>query len=370
MKKIIFFVTIAIFLASCGADKKPKNLQELRQQQSEFKEKLAEVEQQIAAMTDSQPAKNRITQVKIQDVQPIPFTHYLNTQGEVTTDNNITIPNQMSGLVEAVLVDKGDRVKKGQVLAKLDADIIEKQMAELKTGLELATTVYERRKRLWGKKIGSEIEYLQAKNNKESLERKLETIQEQLSMYQITSPINGTVDEIFLKEGEIAVAGMGAIRVIQLKDMKIVSEVSEKYLYQIRKGDEVKITSPYAANPVTATVLSVETAIDPENRTFTVEVAIPAGLETTPHMILDLAIRDYHNPQALTVPVNIIQKTSEQSFLFVAEKTNNGWKASKKWITTGKIYKNTAEILKGIKAGDKIITSGYQNLADGVSISF
>lgn len=286
------------------------------------------------------------------------------------TDNNIMIPVESPGVVTKVYVENGDKVSEGEVLAQVDASIIKRQIDEIETGLELARTVYERQKRLWDKNIGSEIQYLQAKNNKESLEKKLETVKEQYGKTKIKSPISGTIDEVMIKQGEMAGAGMPAMRVVQLSKMKIKTQVSEDYLKQIKRGNKVYVSPLKGDKTYESKVVAVSNVINPDTRTFEIEIATPDiedGL--MPNMIVDLEILDYTAKDALVVPVNVLQKTSKRQFLFIAEKNSDVYVARKKWITPGRTYKTDVEILEGLKSGEKVIIAGYQDLADGEEVT-
>jgi len=304
------------------------------------------------------------------EVRPSLFQHFIQVQGTVESDNNILIPAQSSGMVKHLSVRQGDRVTEGQLLAELDGAILESSLAELQNSLNLATTIYERQSRLWEKNIGSELEYLQAKNNRDNLEKRLNTIQEQYRLTKITSPIEGMVDDVLIKEGEMAVAGRGAIRIVQLSKLKIKASLAENYIARIRKGDTVRVAIPVADRSFDLTIDAVSQVIDPNNRTFNIEIRLPArekGLK--PNMLAAVTINDYTNPQALTVPQNVIQETGNSQFLFVAEKQDGRWIARRRTVTPGEAYDNRLEILDGLKAAETVITFGFQTLADGQPVS-
>jgi membrane fusion protein (multidrug efflux system) len=301
------------------------------------------------------------------------FKHYIQVQGTVESDNNIFIPPQASGVVEKIYVKEGDKVVKGQLLAELDGAVYESNIAELENSLKLATTIFERQQRLWDKKIGSEIQYLQAKNNKEGLEKKLETVKEQYKLTKLTAPINGTVDEVRIKEGEAAAAGIGAIRIVQLSALKIKAKLSENYISQVRKGDIVDVYIPTIDLRFKQVINAVSQVIDPQNRTFDIELKIhEISNEIKPNMLAVLTINDYSNPEALTVPVNILQKTGEDFFLFVANNKDgsegNQWIAERRNVVPGKSQSDRFEITKGLKAGEQVVVFGYQDLADGQTL--
>lgn len=376
MKKIAIIPVIIMFLASCSSNSEQDKLKELKQQRNDLQTELEKVNQQITEFENNildeggTLTQRNITEVKISPAAVDTFNHFVSSQGEVISDNNIFVPVESPGVVNEVYVDEGDDVSKGQKIAQIDASIIKKQIDELKNGLEFATDVFQRRKRLWDKNIGSEIEYLQAKNQKEDLEKKLATTMEQLDKLTIKAPIAGTVDEVFLKEGEMAPAGFQAARILQLSDMKIKAELSESYINQIKKGNKVVVKPINGFKEYTSEVITVAKAINDRSRTFTVEIALPGdNNQWTPNMITSLEILNYTNEQAITVPVNVIQKTQNKQFLFVAQQNGDKWVANRKWIESGKSYNNQTEVVSGLKANDKVITAGYQGLSDGVEIS-
>lgn len=375
MKKIAYLFVVIAFLASCSSSDKSEQLKELKKERNKLKTEIDKVNQQISNLEadildngGELQARNQ-TFVSTASAEADTFRHYVNAQGEISSDNNIMVPVESPGVLKTIFVEEGDDVRKGQNLAQIDASIIEKQITELKSSLDFARDVFERRKRLWEKEIGSEIEYLQAKNTKENLEKKLETVKEQLSKTTINAPISGTVDEVFLKEGEMAPAGFAAVRVVQLSKMKIKAEVSESYLNQIQKGNEVIVSPVNSTEEYISEVITVGKIINPDNRTFMIEVKLPESKNlSTPNMIMELKIMNYVSANTLSAPVNIVQKTQNKYFLFVASKSGDSWVAEKRWVEMGMTYKNEAEIIDGLKAGDKIITAGYQGLGDGEQI--
>lgn len=372
MKKFAYIIVVSLLIGGCSA---PTNhddqLSSLKKQREEYVKKIEEIDQQIMALDESLPESSTKSpiNVKVLELKPELFRHYIEVQGMVESDNNIFIPAESPGIVQKLYVEEGDIVKKGDILAQIDATILLSSIEEVKLGLELATTVYERQKRLWDQNIGSEIQYLQAKNNKEGLEKKLATLNEQYEMTQIISPIDGVVDEIVIKEGEMAPAGFGAIRVVQMSDLKIKADVSEKYINYLKKGDLAQVSIPGLDISFNQRLSTVSKVINPDTRTFTVELMIPANLNEIRHnMLAVIRINDYTNEEAITVPVNVVQNSGSEKFLFVAQKNDDGYTAMRKTIEPGKMSDNKFEIVKNLSAGEKIITVGYQNLANGQPI--
>jgi len=308
--------------------------------------------------------------VKISQVEKERFQHFVQVQGTVESDNNVLIAPQSSGVVKKIYVNAGNKVTKGQLLAELDGSILESSIAEVENGLKLAETIFERQQRLWNKNIGSEIEFLQAKNNKEGLEKRLVTLKEQYKLTKIFTPLSGTVDEVLIKEGEMAVAGLGAVRVVQLSNLKIKVDLSEIYISRIKKNDLVHVKIPVIGREFDLRVDAVSQVIDPQNRTFQIEMKIPKSeIGIKPNMLSVLTINDYTNDEALIVPLNIVQETGQEQFVFVAEQINGDWIARRRSVKTGNSYIDRAEISSGIQEGEYVVTFGYQNLADGQNLA-
>jgi RND family efflux transporter MFP subunit len=314
--------------------------------------------------------KEALAYVRGIEVQPSLFQHYIQVQGTIESDNNILIPAQSNGVVKKIHVRQGDRVDKGQLLAELDGAILESSIDEVTHSLQLVTTIYERQERLWKKNIGSELEYLQAKNNKENLEKRLATLKEQYKLTMVRAPISGTVDDVLIKEGEMAAAGYGTIRIVQLSRLKITASLSENYISSVSRNYPVKVQVPVVGREMDLKIDAVSQVIDPNNRTFQIEIRIPAAEKNLkPNMLSVLTINDYTNTEALTVPQNIVQDTGAENFLFVAEKKNGEWIARRQTVTLGENYADQVEILGGLETGDFVITFGFQSIADGQIVS-
>jgi len=371
MKKnlLIIVVLSLLFIPVCRRGDRQAELDRLEAQRETLDKRIEQLRAEVAR-NNGQASEEALAYVRGIEVQASLFRHFIQVQGTVESDNNILIPAQSNGMVKRLYVRQGDRVAEGQILAELDGAILESSLAELQNSLSLATTIYERQARLWEKNIGSELEYLQAKNNRDNLEKRLNTLQEQYRLTKIASPIDGMVDDVLIKEGEMAVAGRGAVRIVQLSKLKIKASLSENFISRVKKGDAVRVAIPVANRSFELTIDAVSQVIDPNNRTFSVEIRLPAreqGLK--PNMLAVVTINDYTNPQALTVPQNVVQETGDSQFLFVAEEENGRRVARRRTVTTGEAYDNRLEILDGLDAGETVITLGFQTLADGQPVS-
>lgn len=372
MKKTTLLIILGgLLLTACGPRDKQSQLQRLERQRDAFNKKIEQLKTELAQSGSGQPrVREQLMYVSVRDVKAEVFQHFIKVQGTVESDNNIMIPSQASGIVEKIHVDEGDQVTKGQLLAELDGAIYESNIAEVENALDMANTIYERRKRLWDKNIGSEIEFLQAKNNKENLEKRLETLQEQYLLTKITSPISGNVDNILIKEGEMAVAGRGAIRIVQLSKLRVSASLSENYISRVNKNDIAYVEIPVLGIEFEHSIDSVSQVIDPDNRTFEVEIEVPKEQKKIkPNMLAVVTINDYKNLQAIVVPQNTIQTTGSEQFLFVVSEENGQWIAKKRVVRVGESYDNRTEITEGLVEGDAIIILGFQNLADGQPVT-
>lgn len=369
MKKITIFLFLTILTISCSSGNKQAQIAKLEAQRDALTEEIEQLKQSIF-QENGEIENEKIKYVEIIQIEPRIFKHYIKVQGIIESNNNIFTPPQASGIVKKIYVQKGEKVLKGQLLAELDGSIYESTIMELETNMELATTIFERQERLWNKKIGSEIQYLQAKTNKESLGKRLITVNEQYKLTKIFAPISGTVDEVNIKVGEAAAAGIGAIRIVQLSDLKITAVLSENYISQVKKKDSVHVHIPVLDKSLNMTIKAVSQVIDPENRTFNIELKIPENkFSIKPNMLAVLTINDYTNPAAITVPVNIIQRTSNKQFIFVtnedSEFSGEKFEVEMRYVKTGKYYDNLVEITEGLTAGEIVVFFGFQDLADG-----
>ncbi|OFX54348.1 MAG: hypothetical protein A2066_02995 [Bacteroidetes bacterium GWB2_41_8] len=372
MKKIIIYTALVAFLVSCSAttDKKAE-LEKLKAQREALNTQIAQLETEVNP--DGIKADVKAVSVKITPATECVFNHFIQVQGIVDGDQNIAVSPQMAGIVTAVYVKEGTQVKKGQVLAELDAQIVKQSLEEVNTQLALATSIFEKQSALWEKKIGSEVQYLQAKSTKESMEQRASTIKEQLKLAKIVSPISGTVESVPLRVGQMASPGMptSTIRVINMNVAKISAEVAETYATRIKNGNPAIVSFPDLGKDIETTLNFTSRYIDPTNRTFKVECKIATrDVELRANMIAYVKIKDYTNEKAFCLPVNYVQSNQDGKFVYIAAQNGNDWNAEKRMIKTGMDYDGTIEVTEGITAGDKIITSGFQSLNPGEKIVF
>ena len=372
MKKTIFYSALIAFLVSCSsATDKKAELEKLKAQREQLNTQIAKLEAEVDPQGAA--AEMKAATVQVTPATVCVFNHYIQVQGSVDGDQNIAVSPQMAGIVTAVYVKEGDQVKKGQVMVDLDAQIIKQSLAEVNTQLELANSIFAKQSALWDKKIGSEVQYLQAKTNKESLEQRASTIEEQLKQAKVISPISGTVESVPLRIGQMASPGTptSTIRVINMSVAKISADVSEAYATSIKNGNPVIVSFPDLGKELNTNLNFTSRFIDPTNRTFKVECKVSSNeFELRANMIAYIKIKDYTNEKAFCLPVNYVQSNQTGKFVYVARQNGNDWVVEQQMVKTGLDYDGIVEILEGITAGENIITSGYQSLEKGEKVVF
>ena len=297
------------------------------------------------------------------------FSHHFEIYGQVETDKNIMLYPESTGLIKNVKVKEGQKVRKGQSLADIDSQIIKNQMAEIQTSYDLAKTTYEKQERLWKKSIGSEIQYLQAKNRKESLEATLNTLQTQLSKSYVKAPFEGTIDEIFSNAGEMASPGMPLMRLVNLEQMYITCEVSEQYLGKVNEGTPVTLVVGEGFDDVETKVVEVSNFINPENRSFKIKVPAKSNDGLKPNLMTKVIVKDYENPKTLMVKTSdILQNTDGQDFVYILEEDGEKLIAKQIVLDAGKEYNGYVEILSGLENGQKVISEGSRSVRNNQEV--
>ncbi len=369
----ISFLSVVVLvglLAGCSAsstDKKTQ-LEKLKETRAKLDGDIRKLETELGA-SNPIPTTVKSREVGVIKLVPKKFDHFVQTQGSVDAIDNILVSAKTMGVLSSVYVREGEVVKKGQILGQIDNSIIVSNINELKSSIELANTVYQRQKNLWDQKIGTEVQYLQARNNKESLEKRLATLNEQLEMSRIKSPIDGSVDEVDAKIGQNVAPGMPAFRVVSFDKLKMTANVSEAYVIQIKTGNKVVVSFPDINKEIVANVTFVGKTINQLSRTFPIEVALPSYPDLRPNMSGVLRVIFETVPDALTIPVNVVQEINGQKVVYIAVKEGEQIQARRKVVTVEGIYGNQAQVT-GLTAGDQVITVGYQGLNDGEVVKF
>jgi RND family efflux transporter MFP subunit len=370
MKKILFIVTTALIVSACGNTNvtddaaKRKQLQELKQQVHTLEQQIHVLEMELSANETEE-----LVNIKANTLENQKFEHFIEVTGKVEAEQDVDVSPESAGIIKEVLVTEGQQVSKGQVMARLNTDVLERSVEELQVQLDLAVTNYERQKNLWDQNIGSEMEFLQAKNNKESLEKRINSLNTQIEMAEVKSPINGVVDIVYQKKGNIGSPQTPFAKVINTSNIKIYGEISETYITKVHKGDDVEIRFPALNKTVDATINQIGNTIDPNNRTFRVRINIsnPTNM-IKPNLVYILSMRDYLNDSAIVVPSLYIKEDFKGHYLYIVE--NNGGKnvAKKVYVTPGVSNNNMTEITDGLTAGTQVISEGYNQVVNGTAV--
>ncbi len=372
MKKILTLLTAAIFIMACSSksaddyETKRKQLQKYKQQVHDLEQKIASLEAEL-----SETEVVEVINVKVQELKPELFEHFIEVTGKVESEYNINVSPETSGIINQVFAKEGQNVSKGFVLAKLNTEILERSMEELHVQLDLATTSYNRQKNLWDQNIGSEMQYLQAKNNKESLEKRIESLKTQIEMAEVKSPINGVVDVVYQEKGDIAGPQIPFAKVVNIEKIKIYADVSESYLTAIKKGDKANIFFPALNRELETTIQQIGNTIDPNNRTFRVRMDInnPDKM-IKPNLVSIAKFRDYMAENAIVVPSLLIKQDFQGDYTYISDSNDGKQIAKKVYVKTGVTNNNMTEITEGLEFGMKIISEGYNQVASGTVINY
>ncbi len=373
MKKILI-ISLVFFAVSCGSSERTPEA--IKNQIETYKEQISDLEDKIVAL-EEELAKDGVveegtkTLVKVQKVAKQHFAHYVQVSASLEAVNSAFISPEISGQIQTIHVSEGQFVKKGQLIVSLNADIINASIKELESSYELAKTVFDKQQELWNQKIGSEIQYLEAKNNKESLESKLNSLKLQRSKSRITAPISGIVDNINIKKGELAMPGAQIIELVNIGSFYVNADVSEKYIPVIKRGNPLTISFPTFPDwKMETTVYRTGNVIKAANRTFTVQARISnKESKLKPNMLANVKFRDFEMENALVVPSIIVKEDFKGKYLYVVNKENGKSFASKKYIKTSYSNDTGTMITKGVNEGDNVIVEGYNLMKDGIEIA-
>jgi len=380
MKKIIT-VCLVLILSSCGSGDQPnietvlasKDLKKIREKrlslENEYNALSDQIKQLDQAIHELDTTAN-IPLVTTLTAKSEVFNHFVELQGSVKTKENIIIYPELPGILIDIYVKKGQKVNKGQLLASIDDGGLEQQVSQLEIQAGLAQTTFERQKRLWDQKIGSEMAYLQAKSNYEAQNKAVKQLKIQLDKTRIKAPFSGVIDDIMTDEGSVVSPGQSPIiRIVNLNNMYIEADVPETYVKDITKNKTVEVEFPVLSKKMDAIISQAGNFINPANRPFKVEVSVRNKDENIkPNMTAKIRINDYKNNAAILIPQGIIsENASGQQYIFIVKnKTkNNEVQTEKTIITTGKMQGDLIEVLSGIEDGAEIIEEGARSIREG-----
>lgn len=371
MKQHLIIAVLAI-LVSCspgGTDNKKAEIERYKKKVSNYTQKIAALERELGEeAAPLKPESSLVVEVK--QLSSEKFSRHFEVTGYMEAVQDAYISPEINGQIDNILVKRGARVRKGKLLIKLNTDVTEKSIEEVKTNLELATRLYEKQEELWEQNIGSEIQYLEVKNGKESLEARLATLERQLEMAQVRAPFNGIVDDIMVRQGEIAAPGMQLVRLINLGTMRVSARVSEAYLNSVKENDMVELRfSSYPDMMLKSGINRLGEVIDQVTRTFTLEVILDNKDERLkPNMLTTVRITDYSENNALVVPTIILKEDFKGTFLFLSIAEGEKNIAQKVYVQRGITVQDQTMILNGINPGDKVIIKGYNLVSDGTPL--
>jgi RND family efflux transporter MFP subunit len=381
MKHIFALLITTFLLTSCSAEKKKNSVDYILESNNltDIRTKRAElINEQLAIQDKIKRLDQKISE--LDTVKHIPlittitakhkvFNHTLEIQGNVTTKNLLVITPEFNGILTNVYVKEGQKVSKGQLLAKIDDGGLGQQLAQLQIQADLAKTTFERQKRLWDQKIGSEIQYLQAKSTYDAQSKAISQLQQQISKTEVRAPFSGTIDDVMTEQGSVVGAGQTPLmRLVNLDDMYIESNVPERYISDVTKGKKVQVHLPILGKTIETKIRQVGNFINPANRTFKVEVGIPNMDKTLkPNLTAKLKINDYTNDKALLIPQSIISENAEgEQYVYIVNNKNENGEgvANKVIITTGRTQGDFIEVLNGIENGAEIVKEGARSVKD------
>jgi membrane fusion protein (multidrug efflux system) len=387
MKNKIPYILLVLTLLSCGEDKKlsveeiafeqvmaSENLDTLVAKKNELYQEQQLITQQLNQLND------RITLLDENSNFPLvstlktkteSFTHFVELQGNVTTDNLVVITAEFAGLLNKVTVEEGDRVIKGQVLAQIDDGGLTQQLTQMQIQAELAKTTFERQKRLWDQNIGSEIQFLQAKSNYEAQIEAVSQMKQQIAKARVTAPFSGTIDEIIAEAGNNVAPGSPLIRLVNLSNMYIEADVPERFIADVTTGKTVEIEFPVLGKSMSSQVRQAGNFINAANRTFKIEVGVPSKSDfIKPNLTAKLRINDYSNKEAILIPQNIISEDAggQQYVYAIEEVKNQTGKVSRVNISTGKTQGDLIEVTDGLQAGVNLIKEGARSVKEGQTV--
>lgn len=361
--KKIYVYAILVLVSSCEKTKKQSdNLLQLNSKKEMLIEQIDSLSQLLNSVElniSKLDTNKRLTTVNTIKAQRKLFQHFIEVQGTVEAEQSVELYPESSGSIINIFVEEGQNVFKGQTLIQIDNSVLKTNMRELQTQLELASTTYERQKRLWDQNIGSEIQFLQSKAKKEGLENRIESLKAQAKKLKISAPFSGTVDEVFSKIGGLANPMTPAIRLVNLKQVHVESEVTETYLKYIKKGTEVELSFPTIGKNISTKVSQVGNYINPNNRSFKIRIDLdnPKN-ELKANLLADLKINDFKQ-NGIVIPTKLIQKDRKgNSFVYTLKKEKDAYVAEKNYIAQKMTYANESFIAEGLLEDALIVDKG------------
>ena len=375
MKKLVL-IAASFLLIACGEKStedliKDKNITELKNRKATIQSELEKID---AALLNGNKTPETEALVSVITLKDTVFNHYLEIQGNVNTKDNILVQPEFSGTLTILNVKAGQRVSKGQILGKVDDAGMSQQLASIENQYALAKTTFERQKNLWDKKIGSEIQFLQAQAQMISAQKSVAQMRAQVAKTVIRAPFSGTIDDVFVERGQVVAPNpQGLMRIVNLSNMYVSTTVPETYIGKLKVGTAVDVFLTSLGKTYKGKVRQVASFINPSNRSFGIEVSVPNPDNLLrPNQVAQLKIIDYAIKNAIVVPTNVVQEDGKNNkFVFIATNINGKKGVAKKVVVkVGKSSDNVTEILSGLNANNVIVTEGANNIADGMKLNF
>ncbi len=370
----IVLATLIATLAACqqneSLEAKKEVLNTKKKELMALKEDITKLEREISSLDPEFGKQNRkATLITTLPVSQSKFEHYVELSGSVKSLKNVTVSAENAGNINSISVKEGSEVNKGQLLLSMDTELYQRSLEQLETEYALAKTMFEKQENLWKQNIGTEVQYLQAKNRKEGLENQLANIKTQISKSQVRAPFAGTIEEVLVKEGEMATMGKPLVRLVNHQGMYVKADLSEAYIGKFKKGDKLIISFPSVGQDIESIISSVGQVIDENNRTFSIEASLP---ETTfkikPNLIAVLKIKDFEVTDAVVVPSKLIQKDNTGEFVFIATGDSTESVAKKIQVSRGVTYKNRTMITEGLQGNELLVNEGFRDVTDGSKV--
>ncbi|WP_370173902.1 efflux RND transporter periplasmic adaptor subunit [Leeuwenhoekiella palythoae] len=382
MKNILSLAFVSLLLISCGGKEESVeqiiengDITAMRAKKTELVNEQNAIKANIDSLNaaiDKLDVKKKAALVTAVTLQDTLFKHYFEVQGNVDTDQNIVLYAEYTGVLTQLYVKEGQRVAKGQRLAKIDDGGLGSELARQEAQTALAKTTFERQKRLWDQKIGSEITYLEAKTNYEAMQAATDQLRSRVAKTVITAPFSGIVDNTMADQGQVVNAGQtGVLRLVNLSDMYVEASIPEAFLGKVNQGTEVKIRLASIGKTYDAEIRQVGNFVSPDNRTFEVKISIPnPDSAIKPNLIATVMVNDYTAENAIVVPENVVQQNAMgNSITYVYEEQADGTAIAKQvQIEEGYSDDQRVEITSGLEAGDRLIVEGVRSLRDGQAV--
>lgn len=354
-------------LTACGGNDKSANQKEellaLKKQQKELQDKISKLE------SGSKKDSVRKVPVEITSLTPSVFISYIDVQGKIDLEEVVNAIPEYPGILNSIVVKPGQYVHKGQVVATVRGEAINKNIDQLEQQIAFAKTVYDKQKRLWEQEIGTEIQLLQAKTNYESLLKSKQVLLTNKSSFNVYAPISGIVDAVDATVGEAYSNPMKQpiIRIINPNKLKVKAMVPENYASVVRTGSQCMVVFPDISDSIVTRVNYVEKTISDESRSYAAFIGLPVNKKLQPNMTATVKIATYQNARAFVLPASLIQKTDMGDFVYIADAQN---KAKLVQVKIGNTYQSKVEIISGLTLGDKIITAGFEELNEGDALLY